>query len=44
MSPRVHNSGFSTRGGALLRGPCGAAHAARSLALSGLLTLLLTSP
>lgn len=42
MSPRVHISGFSTRGGAL---PCGARSvAAQPFAASGLLTLLLTSP
>lgn len=44
MSPRVHNSGISTCGGALLRGPFGAAYTARPVALPGLLTLLLTSP
>lgn len=44
MRPRVHISGVSTRGGAPLRGAYGAARISTRPALSGLLTLLLTSP
>lgn len=47
MSPRVHIFGISTRGGALPRGPLVAGRSradAAVPALSGLLSLLLTSP
>lgn len=44
MSPRVNSFGVSTRGGARLRSVCAAMRGASRPALSGLLTLLLTSP
>lgn len=44
MSSRVHISGISTRGGASPRGAYDVARMAAQPALSGLLTLLLTSP
>lgn len=44
MSPRVNSFGVSTRGGALPRGSSAPMRGASRPALSGLLTLLLTSP